>query len=143
MEQFEPGKTISFRLPSDTPLHVLEDLTKRKKTLGRKFSSDIAPIFVDAISKRVQADEKHEQVIIPLPNDLTVEQKEWINHPYTKSLISQMLYQVINKPHTPFDFTEPEPKDEKTIDNVKTFQVNQTIQNFAQKTFLNFDDDDD
>ena len=48
MEQFEPGKTISFRLPSDTPIHVSKYLNKRKKKLGRKFSSEIAPIFIEA-----------------------------------------------------------------------------------------------
>jgi hypothetical protein len=141
MDHFEPGKTISFRLPHDTPLYVLEDLTKRKKALGRKFSSDIASIFVDAISQKALDNEKHEQVIIPLPTGLTSEQKDWINHPHTKSLLSQMLYQVVNKPNIPFDFTEPVNK--KVSEEPKTFQANQAIQNFAQKTFLNFDDDDD
>lgn len=141
MDLFEPGKTLSFRLPSDTPLHVLEDLTKRKQTLGRKFSSDVASIFVEAISKKVLDGEKHEQVVIPLPIDLTEEQIEWINHPHTKSLISQMLYQVVNRPYSPFDFTEPEKKE--SDENSNTFKTNQAIQNFAQKTFLDFDDDDD
>jgi hypothetical protein len=142
MDRFEPGKTISFRLPADTPLHVLEDLTERKRKLGRKFSSDIASIFVEAISQQVHNHEKYEQVIIPLPPGLTAEQKEWINHAHTKSLFSQLLYQVVNRPNTPFNFTEPEnktvPEEPKSI-----FKANAAIQKFAQKTFMNFDDDDD
>lgn len=142
MDQFKPGKTISFRLPADTPLHVLEELTKRKGKLGRKFSSDIAPIFIEAISQQVLDNEKCEQVIIPLPAGLTEEQKEWINHAHTKSLLSQLLYQVVNRPNTPFNFTEPENK--AVLEEPKsTFKANAAIQNFAQKTFLNFDDGDD
>lgn len=139
MEQFEPGKTISFRLPSDTPLHVSKYLNKRKKKLGRKFSSEIAPIFVEAISQKALDTSETDQVTISLPKGLSSEQKEWINHPNTKSLISQLIYQVVSNNSTPFDFNKN--IDNHGKDDSNSFKAPNTIQNFAQKTFLNFDDD--
>jgi hypothetical protein len=141
MEQFEPGKTISFRLPSDTPIHVSKYLNKRKKKLGRKFSSEIAPIFIEAISQKALDTSNTDQVTIPLPKGLTSEQKEWINHPNTKTLISQLLYQVVSNNSAPFDFNQISDNNDKA--DTKSFKATNTIQNFAQKTFLNFDDDDD
>ncbi|MES1042602.1 hypothetical protein [Peribacillus simplex] len=139
MEQFEPGKTISFRLPSDTPLHVSEYLISRKKELGRKFSSEIAPIFVKAVSQKALGNTDSDQITISLPEGLTAEQKEWMNHPNTKALIGQLLYQVVTKPTKAFEFNQPleNKKEEKTA-----FKANAAIQKFAQKTFLDFDDDD-
>jgi hypothetical protein len=140
MEEFEPGKTISFRLPSDTPTHVSKYLSGRKKKLGRKFSSEIAPLFVDAIAKKALETENVDQINILLPKGLTQEQKDWLNQPNTKALISQLLYQVITRPTTGFDFSRQIIKEEES--NPSPFKVNHTIQNFAHKTFLNFDDDD-
>ncbi|MFK9119522.1 hypothetical protein ACJEBK_21955 [Peribacillus frigoritolerans] len=140
MEQFEPGKTISFRLPSDTPLHVSEYLISRKKKLGRKFSSEIAPIFVKAVSQKALGNTDSDQITISLPEGLTAEQKEWMNHPNTRALIGQLLYQVVTKPNKAFEFNQtPEKKQEEK----NAFKANAAIQKFAQKTFLDFDDDDD
>jgi|SRR5213079_446671 hypothetical protein len=143
MEEFEPGKTISFRLPSDTPPHVSKYLSGRKKILGRKFSSEIAPIFVDAIAKKALETENVDQINILLPQGLTQEQKDWLNQPNTKALISQLLYQVVTRPTVGFDFNQQIVKEEEEESNPSPFKVNRTLQNFAQKTFLNFDDDDD
>ncbi|WP_154319554.1 hypothetical protein [Metabacillus idriensis] len=141
MEQFEPGKTISFRLPHDTPVSVSKYLTRRKTRLGRKFSSEIAPLFVDAISRKISKTSEEDTISVPLPKGITNDQKEWLNHPQTKALISQLLYQVINKPATGFDFDTIEGKNEDTPS--QSFKVNDTVKNFAQKTFLTFEDDDD
>lgn len=139
MEQFEPGKTISFRLPSDTPLHVSEYLISRKKKLGRKFSSEIAPIFVKAVSQKALGNTDSDQITVSLPEGLTAEQKEWMNHPNTRALIGQLLYQVVTKPNKVFEFNQTleNKQEEKTA-----FKANAAIQKFAQKTFLDFDDDD-
>ncbi|MDW7617269.1 hypothetical protein SC499_21965 [Peribacillus simplex] len=138
MEQFEPGKTISFRLPSDTPLHVSEYLIRRKKELGRKFSSEIAPIFVKAVSQKALGNTDSDQITISLPEGLTAEQKEWMNHPNTRALIGQLLYQVVTQPTKAFEFNQTleNKQEEKTA-----FKANAAIQKFAQKTFLDFDDD--
>ncbi|MGG4037847.1 hypothetical protein [Heyndrickxia ginsengihumi] len=138
MEQFEPGKTISFRLPSDTPIHVCKYLTERKSILGRKFSSEIAPLFVDAVSQKSQGHTKENEITISLPEGLTPQQKDWLIHPYTRSLITQMLYQVIKNPGKGFNF-----ESKKQIEEYAYFKTNPTIQQFTEKTFLNFEEDDD
>jgi hypothetical protein len=142
MEQFGPGKTISFRLPSDTPPHVSDYLTKRKHDLGRKFSGEMAPLFVDAVSKKALGKDIKDELTISIPTGLTSQQKEWLSHPHTRALISQLLYQVVTKPEVGFEFkpsSASEPKQEETAG----FKTNSMIQRFAEKTFLNFDEDDD
>ncbi|MEK4671069.1 hypothetical protein [Niallia sp. FSL R7-0271] len=146
MDFYEPGKTISFRLPQNTPKAVIEHLNKRKVKIGRNFSREIAPLFVNAIDDALKKSQT-ETVNIPLPSDLTKDQLDWINSSYTKSLLSQLIYQVINKPGTPFAFDEGiqaiDSKENVEVQQETTsFKVNSTTSNFVQKTFLNFDDDD-
>jgi hypothetical protein len=141
MDTFEPGKTVSFRLPHDTPKQVSDHLTKRKKELGRKFSSEIAPLFVEAITDNLIKPPTSDVVTIPLPKGLTLDQKEWLNNPNTKSLLSQLIYQVMQSPGTPFEIGSPEQKVQ--LSSTPSFQVDDKIKNFAQKTFLDFDDEDD
>jgi hypothetical protein len=146
MEQYGPGKTISFRLPHDTPEHVYKYLNRRKKKLGRKFSSEIAPLFVEAIAQRALDHDGSEKLEIPIPKNLTEEQKEWLTHPNTRALIGQLLYQVAKKPLSPIDLDEKlgEQAHQKKQETPTTnFATNKQISNFAKKTFLNFDDDDE
>lgn len=80
-----------------------------------------------------------DQITISLPEGLTAEQKEWMNHPNTRALIGQLLYQVVTKPNKAFEFNQTlENKQEENT----AFKANAAIQKFAQKTFLDFDDDD-
>lgn len=148
MDFYEKGKTISFRLPQNTPKSVIEHLNKRKHTLGRNFSREIAPLFVKAIEESLE--EVGEKTIsIPLPSDLTTDQMNWINSSYTKSLLSQLIYHVVNKQGSPFLFGEDgvqqaENKQSEKVQEAKsTFKVNSTTSSFVQKNFLDFDDDDD
>lgn len=147
MDFYEPGKTISFRLPQNTPKTVIEHLNQRKDTLGRNFSREIAPLFINAIEDSLK-NSQVETVNIPLPSDLTKDQLDWINSSYTKSLLSQLIFQVINKPGSPFSFGESvlaTDSDKNDVAELETssFKVNSTTSSFIQKTFLNFDDDDD
>lgn len=146
MEQYGPGKTISFRLPHDTPEHVYMYLNRRKKQLGRKFSSEIAPLFVEAVAQRALNQEDSEKLEIPIPSSLTEEQKEWLTHPNTRALIGQLLYQISKKPLSPIDLDVKigeQPLPQKQEESTTGFATNKQISNFAKKTFLNFDDDDD
>ncbi|MGG0741255.1 hypothetical protein [Niallia taxi] len=147
MDFYETGKTISFRLPQNTPNSVIEHLNKRKNTLGRNFSREIAPLFVKAIEESLE-ENGEKTVSIPLPPDLTTDQINWINSSYTKTLLSQLIYHVVNKPGSPFSFGEDVPQAEKKpIEKVQeqknNFKVNSTTSSFIQKNFLDFDDDDD
>ncbi|AIE61781.1 hypothetical protein BMMGA3_17170 (plasmid) [Bacillus methanolicus MGA3] len=143
MEQFGPGKTISFRLPSDTPKHVSDYLTERKQKLGRKFSSEIAPIFVQAISQQVLKTTDEDILTIPLPKGFTKEQKEWLRHPNTRALIGQMLYQFVQDPLKPIDLGSTRIEQKEGRKTSQSFTPPKNISNFAKRTFLNFDDDDD
>lgn len=145
---YEPGKTISFRLPQNTPKPVIEHLNKRKSELGRNFSSEIAPLFVNSIENSLDSNQA-DFINIPLPSNLSLEQREWLNSTYTKTLLSQLIHQVVNHQLTsPFSFNGDGTHDisEQTKDiepEQKSFKVNSTTSSFIQKTFLNFDDDDD
>lgn len=143
MEQFGPGKTISFRLPNDTPEHVFRYLNRRKKRLGRKFSSEIAPLFVDSIAEKALQGTQPYSVSIPIPKGLSDEQKDWISHPSTRALIGQLLYQMVKEPVKPLQLDLPTPQASPDDESKSSFKTNKTIQNFAKKTFLNFDDDED
>lgn len=139
MEQYSPGKVISFRLPNDTPNHVIKHLNARKKKLERRFSAEVASLFIDAVSQKALNISEKDSISVQLPKRLTEEQKEWLRNPYTRSMISQLLYQIVQKPSEPFDFNQgPLNKEKKD----ETFRANSTIANFAAKTF-DFDDDDD
>ena len=146
MDFYETGKTISFRLPQNTPKSVIEHLNKRKNTLGRNFSREIAPLFVKAIEESLE-ESGEKTVNIPLPPDLTTDQINWLNSSYTKSLLSQLIYHVVNKPGSPFPLGEDVPQaekkpTEKVQEQKNTFKVNKTTSSFIQKNFLDFDDDD-
>lgn len=139
MDQYSPGKVISFRLPNDTPTHVIKHLNARKKKLERKFSAEIASLFIDAVSKKALNTSDQDSISIQLPKGLTEEQKDWLRNPHTLSMISQMLYQVVQKPLDPFDFNQEPANKEK---NSEPFKAHSNIAKFAAKTF-DFDDDDD
>lgn len=142
MEKYGPGSTISFRLPNDTPDHVYHYLNERKKQLGRKFSSEITPLFIQSISEKALQGDQPDSIEIKLPKGLSNEQKNWLTHPNTQALIGQLLYQIINQPTKPLTMNLPI-MDIKSGDDSPSFKTNQTITNFAKKTFLNFDDDDE
>jgi hypothetical protein len=142
MEPYGPGKTISFRLPHDTPEHVYQYLNKRKKILGRKFSSEIAPLFVQSISEKALQDQQGDILEVPIPKGLTNEQLDWLTHPNTQALIGQLLHQMVKQPLKPLDL-EPPVVESVSQESSSSFKTNNAITNFAKKTFLDFDDDDD
>jgi hypothetical protein len=53
-----------------------------------------------------------------------------------------LLYQVVTKPEIGFEFNQP-PASEHKKEETSGFKTNSMIQRFAEKTFLNFDEDDD
>lgn len=141
MKHYAPGETISFRLPADTPPPVIDYLNERKKVLQRKFSSEMAPLFVEAVSKKLE-DNSQEALSIPLPTDISKEQKEWLLNPNTRVLIGQLIYQMLNNPAKAVELdTRPRKKEENTSQT--GFKTNAAIQRFAKNTFLDFDDGDD
>ena len=52
------GQAITFRLPSDTPDHIVKQMQKLKETERRNFSSKIAEFVLDGVSNSYPRIEK-------------------------------------------------------------------------------------
>ncbi|MGV2621044.1 UNVERIFIED_CONTAM: hypothetical protein N8J90_07640 [Halobacillus marinus] len=92
----ERGQSITFRVPSDTPDHILKQLTRLKEEERRNFSSKIAQFVMDGVSETLSKDK--EMVTIPLPKPLTKEQRSWMKHEHSEALIGSILYQLMLDP---------------------------------------------
>jgi hypothetical protein len=92
----ERGQAISFRVPSDTPDHIVKHLQKLKETERRNFSSKIAEFVIQGVSQ-THAKER-ETITVPLPKTLTKAQKAWLKHEHSEALLGTILYQLISDP---------------------------------------------
>ncbi|ELK48216.1 hypothetical protein D479_03438, partial [Halobacillus sp. BAB-2008] len=54
----ERGQSITFRVPSDTPDHILKQLTRLKEEERRNFSSRIAQFVMDGVSETLSKDKE-------------------------------------------------------------------------------------
>ncbi|MGP4069192.1 hypothetical protein [Halobacillus sp. B29] len=95
-KKIERGQSITFRIPSDTPDHLLRQLTQLKETERRNFSSRIAQFVLDGVSQTYAKNK--ETVTIPLPKALNKEQRNWIKHEHSEALIGSILYQLMMDP---------------------------------------------
>lgn len=94
--QVTRGQTISFRIPSDAPDHLVKGLQRLKETERRNFSSKIAEFVLEGVS---QSNALEREIInIPLPQKLTQAQKDWLKHEHSEALIGSILYQLISDP---------------------------------------------
>lgn len=92
----ERGQSITFRVPSDTPDHLLKQLSDLKETERRNFSSKIAQFVLNGVNESLTKGK--ETVTIPLPKALTKEQRNWIKHEHSEALIGSILYQLMMDP---------------------------------------------
>ncbi|WP_226581906.1 hypothetical protein [Halobacillus litoralis] len=92
----ERGQSITFRVPSDTPDHLLKQLSELKENERRNFSSRIAQFVLDGVNESLTKDK--ETVTVPLPKALTKEQRNWIKHEHSEALIGSILYQLMMDP---------------------------------------------
>ena len=90
------GQTISFRIPSDTPDHILKQLQRLKEVERRNFSSKIAEFVIEGVSSS-HARER-EMISIPLPKKLSKTQRDWLKHEHSEALLGGILYQLIMDP---------------------------------------------
>ena len=94
--EVQRGQAISFRIPSDTPDHILKHLQKLKETERRNFSSKIAEFVMQGVNTS-HAREK-ETITIPLPQRLSKAQRDWLKHEHSEALLGSILYQLITDP---------------------------------------------
>jgi len=94
--EIQRGQAISFRIPSDTPDHLVKQLQKLKETERRNFSSRIAEFVMEGVSS-VNARER-EMITVPLPKKLTKAQRDWLKHEHSEALLGSIIYQLITDP---------------------------------------------
>lgn len=92
----ERGQAITFRLPSDTPDHLIQQLQELKDKEKRNFSSKIAEFVLDGVNRH-HIKEK-ETVTIPLPKALSKEQRNWLKHAHSEALLGSIIYQMLADP---------------------------------------------
>ncbi|XXM72722.1 hypothetical protein ACQ0QQ_02155 [Lysinibacillus sphaericus] len=90
------GQPITFRLPSDTPDHILKHLQKLKETEKRNFSSKIAELVVNGVNDSVS--KQREAITIPLPRSLDKSQRDWLKHEHSEALLGSIVYQLLTNP---------------------------------------------
>lgn len=90
------GQAITFRLPSDTPDHIVRQLQKLKETEKRNFSSKIAEFVLEGAGNN--SIQEREMIKIPLPQKLTKSQRDWLKHAHSEALLGSILYQLLTDP---------------------------------------------
>lgn len=90
------GQAISFRVPSDTPDHLLKHLQKLKETERRNFSSKVAEFVLKGVGESVSKD--RETITVPLPHRLSKSQRDWLKHEHSEALLGTIIYQLLLDP---------------------------------------------
>lgn len=90
------GQAISFRVPSDTPDHLLKYLQKLKETERRNFSSKIAEYVMQGVSQ--SSSKEQETITIPIPHKLSKSQRNWLKHEHSEALLGSIMYQLLTDP---------------------------------------------
>ncbi len=71
-------------------------MQKLKETERRNFSSKMAEFILDGVSNSLSKD--RETVTIPLPKQLSKEQRNWLKHSHSEALLGNIVYQLLNDP---------------------------------------------
>jgi hypothetical protein len=90
------GQTISFRVPSDTPDHILKHLQRLKEIERRNFSSKIAEYVMQGVGNTYTREK--ETITVPLPKSLSKVQRDWLKHEHSEVLLGSIIYQLIADP---------------------------------------------
>ena len=90
------GQAITFRLPSDTPDHIIKQMQKLKEAERRNFSSKIAEFVLEGVSTSLSKD--RETVTIPMPKQLSKEQRNWLKHAHSEAMLGNIVYQLLSDP---------------------------------------------
>jgi hypothetical protein len=94
--EIKRGQALSFRVPSDTPDHILRHLQNLKETERRNFSSKIAEFVVKGVGNSYSRE--RETITIPLPRSLSKSQRDWIKHEHSEALLGNIVYHLLTDP---------------------------------------------
>ncbi|THE10637.1 hypothetical protein E1I69_17980 [Bacillus timonensis] len=90
------GQAISFRVPSDTPDHLLKHLQRLKETERRNFSSKIAEFVMQGVGQSYS--KEREVITVPLPQTLSKSQRNWLKHEHSEALLGSIIYHLLSDP---------------------------------------------
>lgn len=90
------GQAITFRLPSDTPDHIIKQLQKLKETERRNFSSKMAEFILEGVNSSLSRE--RETVTLPLPQKISKDQRDWLKHSHSEALLGSIVYQLLADP---------------------------------------------
>ena len=90
------GQAITFRLPSDTPDHLIKQLEKLKQTEKRNFSSKIADFVLEGVGSSLAKD--RDMISLPMPKHLSKDQRNWLKHSHSEALLGSIVYQILSDP---------------------------------------------
>ena len=96
MTGIQRGQAITFRLPSDTPDHILKQLQKLKEEEKRNFSSRVAEYVLDGVTQTIRRD--NDAITVPLPKGLSKAQRDWLKHEHSEALLGNIVYQILSDP---------------------------------------------
>ncbi|WP_347548237.1 hypothetical protein ABFG93_11830 [Pseudalkalibacillus hwajinpoensis] len=96
MTGIQRGQAITFRLPSDTPDHILKQLQRLKEEEKRNFSSRIAEYVLDGVTQTIRRD--NDAITVPLPKGLSKAQRDWLKHEHSEALLGNIVYQILSDP---------------------------------------------
>ncbi|RIW31628.1 hypothetical protein D3H55_15165 [Bacillus salacetis] len=94
--RIQRGQAITFRLPSDTPDHIIRQLQEMKEKERRNFSSRIAEMVLEGVNHSLSKEK--EMITIPLPKSLTKEQRNWLRHSHSEALLGSIVHQLLADP---------------------------------------------
>jgi hypothetical protein len=94
--EIKRGQAISFRVPSDTPDHILRHMQKLKETERRNFSSKIAEFVMQGVGS--SHSKERETLTIPLPRNLSKSQRDWVKHEHSEALLGNIVYHLLSDP---------------------------------------------
>ncbi|WP_456272903.1 hypothetical protein [Bacillus sp. AK031] len=94
--RIQRGQAITFRLPADTPDHIIKQLQTMKERERRNFSSKIAEMVLEGVNHSLSKEK--ELITIPLPKQLTKEQRNWLRHSHSEALLGSIVHQLLADP---------------------------------------------
>ncbi|KUP24717.1 MULTISPECIES: hypothetical protein [Paenibacillus] len=86
-------RKLTIHLPEHTSQRVIDFLVDLEHLDKSLFQSKIAAIFIESIERSIAVTKP--SVTIPLPEYLGKDHLEWIQHPFTKQLLTSWLLQLI------------------------------------------------
>jgi hypothetical protein len=94
--EIKRGQPVTFRIPSDTPDHILKYLQQLKEKEKRNFSSKVAEFVMNGVNGSLS--EQRETLTIPLPKRLSKAQRDWLKHEHSEAVLSSIVYQLLCDP---------------------------------------------